>query len=163
MFGAIDQVAKSKEDHMLRYSQGRDVWADPILNLQRMQEEMNRLFGRFGTMTEAGEYPSMNVWTGEEGAMVTAEVPGVSPENIEVTVHRNTLTLKGRRDEAAPTGEEVTYHRRERDHGTFGRTIALPFPVDSDRVEASFRNGVVKILLPRPEADKPRRIKISNA
>lgn len=148
---------------MLRYSLGRDVWADPYLHLQRMQDEMNRLLGRFGPAAEAVDYPPMNLWTGEEGAVVTAEIPGVAPENIEVSVHRNTLTVKGKRDEPEATGEEVVHHRRERNHGTFGRTISLPFAVDPAHVEASFRNGVVKIVLPRPEEDKPKRIKIANA
>lgn len=148
---------------MLRYTMGRDPWLDPIYHLQRIQEQVNRAFGGLASpAAAAAEYPAMNVWTGEEGAVLTAEVAGVSPDDIEITVHRNTLTLKGKRTaEEESTRDDTVWHRRERDYGAFSRTITLPFNVDAAKVEASFRNGVVKIALPRPETEKPKRIRIA--
>ncbi|MFN3075681.1 MAG: Hsp20/alpha crystallin family protein [Alphaproteobacteria bacterium] len=146
---------------MLRYRWGNDTWNDPVAHLRRMQEDMDRLFGSFQG-TAATEFPPANVWTGADGAVVSAEVPGVNPEEIEITVHQNTLTLKGRRT-AGANSKDVTYHRRERAQGTFGRTFALPYPVDTAKVQASFANGILTIQLPRPEADKPRRIQIATA
>ena len=91
---------------------------------------------------------------------MTAEIPGVSLDNIDLTVHQSTLTIKGK---SVPEGSvpEESFHRRERRYGPFTRTIALPFNVDSDKVKATTQNGVLSIELPRPETDKPRRIHIA--
>jgi HSP20 family protein len=137
----------------------QDPWGDAVGALRRMQEEMNRTLGA-GFV--ASEFPPVNVWRGEDGIVVTAEVPGVSLGDIEVVVHQNTLTIKGRR-EAAPGVAEASYHRRERIAGPFSRTISLPFNVDAGRVSATADAGVLTIELPRPEADKPRRIHIATA
>ncbi len=134
-------------------------WADPFRELERMREEMDRVFGSL-RLGRAAEYPPMNLWAGESGIVVTARVPGVSPENIDITVHQNTLTLRGRRAPDAE-GEDVAYHRQERSYGSFARTVSLPFRVDPDRVAARFENGVLTIELPRPEADKPKRIQVT--
>lgn len=138
----------------------QDPWGDAVSVLRRMQEEMNRTLG--GTGVLATEFPLVNVWRGEEGIVVTAEVPGVSLDDIEVVVHQNTLTIKGRREPAAGVSE-ASYHRRERVFGPFSRTIALPFNVDASRVSAAADAGVLTIQLPRPEADKPKRIHIATA
>ncbi|HRK95784.1 MAG TPA: Hsp20/alpha crystallin family protein [Rhodospirillales bacterium] len=138
----------------------QDPWGDAVSALRRMQEEMNRTLAGSGVV--AAEYPPVNVWRGEEGIVVTAEVPGVSLDDIEVVVHQNTLTIKGRRGPAAGV-PEASYHRRERIVGPFARTIALPFNVDAGRVSATADAGVLTIELPRPEADKPKRINIATA
>jgi HSP20 family protein len=138
----------------------QDPWGDAVGALRRMQEEMNRTLG--GTGVLSGEYPPVNVWRGEGGVIVTAEVPGVSLDDIEVVVHQNTLTIKGRREPAAGVAE-ASYHRRERVSGPFARTIALPFNVDAAKVSASADAGVLTIELPRPESDKPKRIHIATA
>lgn len=138
----------------------QDPWGDAVSALRRMQEEMNRTLGTAGAV--ATEYPPVNVWRGEEGIIVTAEVPGVSLDDIEVVVHQNTLTIKGRR-QAAAGASESGYHRRERAIGPFSRTMALPFSVDAGRVSAAADAGVLTVTLPRPEADKPKRIHIATA
>lgn len=138
----------------------QDPWGDAVSALRRMQEEMNRTLAGSGVV--AAEYPPINVWRGEEGIVVTAEVPGVVLDDIEVVVHQNTLTIKGRREPAAGV-PEASYHRRERIVGPFARTIALPFNVDAGRVSATADAGVLTIALPRPEADKPKRINIATA
>ena len=105
------------------------------------------------------DYPAMNVWTNEDGAVVTAELPGVEPDNINIAVTGDTLTLKGSRTpEELKEGEQ--YHRRERGHGQFTRTFQLPFQVEAEKVEANFEKGVLSITLPRAEAEKPRKIAI---
>ncbi len=147
---------------MQRYAPG-GLWADPFRQLRRMEEELNRAFGDLaapGRLT--AEYPPINLWAGESGVVVTAEIPGCPPDSIDIGVHQNTLTLRGKR-EAEAAGEETTFHRQERTYGSFGRTVALPFRVDPDQVKADFQNGVLTVTLPRPEADRPRRIQISQA
>jgi HSP20 family protein len=94
--------------------------------------------------------------------VVTAELPGVEPGDIEISVVGDTLTLSGSRQLDDP-GEGGTYHRRERSHGRFTRAIRIPFPAEPDGVEAVFDRGVLSISLPRLEADKPRRIEVRAA
>lgn len=140
----------------------QDPWGDALGALRRIQEEMNRTLGGSGSVAEASEYPPVNIWRGEEGIIVDAELPGVSIDNVEIVVHQNTLTIKGKKD-AEGDAAMINFHRRERMTGRFARTIALPFNVDAGRVKATADAGIVTIELPRPEADKPRRIQITTA
>lgn len=144
---------------MTRYSPGIELWAEPLAALRRIQDEINRAFGEQRLPT-AAEFPPINIWRGQDAVIVTAEVPGVRLDDMELMVHQNTLTIKGRRaaDAAEPDG---SFHRRERSYGTFGRTIALPFNVDPDQVRAHCENGILSVTLPRPESEKPKKIKIT--
>jgi HSP20 family protein len=130
--------------------------------MERLRREMNRLFTEASgtSRTAAPGFPAMNVWTGEEGALVTVELPGVNPEDLDVSVVRNVLTLSGNR-EVVKVPEGARFHRHERRHGQFSRTFQLPFTVASDRVEATFKNGVLEIRLPRTEQEKPKKISVS--
>jgi HSP20 family protein len=105
---------------------------DLFREMRRAQEEMNRLFGGLRFPLEA-EFPPLNVWAGADGAIVTAEVPGVRPDQIDVTVHQDTVTLRGKRDPEAVDSDAIV-HRQERIHGAFARTVLLPFRVDADKV-----------------------------
>lgn len=135
--------------------------ADPFQELRRLQAEMDRLAGTFAPtagLTAAGGFPAVNVFAGRDGVAVVAELPGVAKEDLDIQAHRDTLTLRGTRRPAAE--REDAYHRRERRSGTFTRSIQLPYRVDPARVEAQLENGVLRLSLPRPEEDKPRRITI---
>lgn len=135
--------------------------SNPFAEIQRMQEEMNRLFSEFdGRAAPTTEYPPTNIWIGDDCAVVTAELPGVPEKNIDLTVREDTLTLQGK-VEPDFDPEAVDWHRRERPYGSFSRTIMLPFPVDPDRVRAKFENGILEVELQRPERDKPKRIAIN--
>ena len=144
---------------MAIYMPGRDPRQDPLSSLRRIQDEVNRAFGGF-RWAPAAEYPAINVWRGEDGIAVTAEIPGVRLDEVDITVHQNTLTIKGGREPEARE-PEVAFHRREREYGAFARTVTLPYNVDPDAVRASANNGILVVELPRPEADKPKRIKIT--
>ena len=126
--------------------------------LERMHNEFNRLFEGLERRTAEG-YPAMNLWTGAEDAILTAEIPGVGAEAIDISVTRDTLTLKGSRKSDMDEGK-YSWHRRERPVGEFTRTIQLPFNVDSKNVEARCLNGILQVRLPRAEEEKPRRIEI---
>lgn len=131
--------------------------------MNRLQEEMNRLFEGYGNVRRtAPSYPAMNVWTSQDGLTVTAEVPGVSAEDIDISVVGETLTLSGVR-RPDDLNESARYHRQERGYGKFTRTLQLPFPIKVDNIEATFRNGVLNINLPRAEEDKPRKIAVKTA
>jgi len=128
--------------------------------MHRMQREMDRWMNRMGTgLAVAPSYPAMNVWLSEDSAIVTAELPGFDPDALDISVVNDTLTLSGNRC-ADETGEDATYHRRERRCGNFTRSFQLPFQVEGTKVEASFEQGVLKIQLPRAEADKPKKITV---
>jgi HSP20 family protein len=137
-------------------------YTSPWRELSRLQREMNRLFERTPTwpgLSVAPGYPAVNVWTQSDGAIVTAELPGVEPDCIDISVQDDTLTVRGTR-ECREAEEGVTYHRRERRSGSFARTIQLPFQVQGNGVEATFEKGVLHISLPRAEEDKPKRITV---
>jgi HSP20 family protein len=132
--------------------------ADPFRELRRLQEGMNHLAGAF--TPAASSFPAVNLCAGRDGIAVSAELPGVAKDELEVHAHRDTLTLRGTRRPAAEN--EQAYHRRERRSGAFTRTIQLPFRVDPEQIEARLENGVLQLSLQRPEEDKPRRIEIKS-
>jgi HSP20 family protein len=139
-----------------------DRGVSPWREMRRLQREMNGLLSgtsRWPALSAAPSYPSMNVWTNQDGAMVTAELPGINPEDIDISVQDDTLVLRGSRtpDEVQ---EGVTYHRQERGSGSFTRSLQLPFQVEQNQVEASYAKGILSITLPRAEADKPTKITV---
>ena len=153
------------------YQRPRVVWySGPAMRtstrqreFDRLWHEMDRLFTNWPVQSVLrwnGEhsYPATNVWTNEDGAVVSAELPGVVPEDIDISVVNDTLTISGARKPEEAEG--ATYTRRERGHGEFTRTFQLPFLVQGDRVKATFDNGVLHITLPRAEEDKPKRIEV---
>ncbi len=129
---------------------------------QQLRREVDDLLGSVGLAVPslpgltAPVFPAANVWDAGDALCVEAELPGVKMEELEVYAVGNELTLKGRRP--APTDERIAYHRRERGTGDFSRVLLLPVEVDADRVEATLKDGVLTIKLPKAEAAKPRRI-----
>lgn len=148
---------------MIGFQSRWDPFADlgwgPFADMRRIQADMNRLFADAEGRAAPRGFPPVNIWAGENDFVVTAELPGVKPENLELTVREDTLTLSGSRE---PQVEgEVAWHRRERPLGSFARTVQLPFRADPDKVEARFINGVLQVRLQRPEQDRPRKIAIN--
>jgi|WetSurMetagenome_2_1015567.scaffolds.fasta_scaffold1184676_1 HSP20 family protein len=144
---------------------GPGVWSfgritDPMTDMQRLQREMNRLFSGAAELY-AHDFPAVNVWSGENGLVVTAEVPGIDPEKLDISIVGDSLTLSGVRERVV-LKEGESYHRQERSQGRFTRTLQLPFHVDAGKVEAKYEKGVLHITLPRAEVDKPKKIKIKS-
>jgi HSP20 family protein len=137
-------------------------WPDPVAQMYRMQADMNRLFGDL-RLSPWTEFPPVNLWTNPEGAILTAAIPGVPKDEIDIAVHRDTVTIRGNRKLDIENEEEATILREERNHGPFVRSVKLPFRVDADRAVARFERGVLTLELPRPEEDKPRKIKIASS
>lgn len=137
-------------------------WRSPMREMERLRREMDRLFSQLpsGTgLAGAPSYPAMNVWLNEDSVIVTAELPGCNPDELDISVINDTLTLSGNRvAEELPEG--AVYHRRERGCGRFTRTFQLPFQIDAGKVEAHFDKGVLQVTLPRAEEDKPKKIQI---
>jgi HSP20 family protein len=133
---------------------------NPLLDMQRAQADLNRMFGTM-RFYPPPELPLLNLWTNPDGAIVAAEVPGVSPDDMEISIRRDTITLRGTR-KGEPT-EDAVVLRQERVTGPFARDIVLPFRVNADKASAKFERGVVTLTVPRPEEDKPHRISIARA
>lgn len=135
----------------------------PVWNqLQQFQEEMNRLFDRWGNGSTFGGpagFPALNVWEDGEQVHVEAELPGLDLKDVEIYVSGgNQLTLKGERKSNLP--EKGIWHRQERSFGSFTRSLTLPFPVDAEKVDARLENGVLHIQLSKHESARPRKIPV---
>jgi HSP20 family protein len=107
-----------------------------------------------------GVYPPVNLFEDESGYVLTAELPGVSADSVDVSIEGSTVTLSGERkiDYAAADGTAV--HRRERQSGTFRRAFELPKEINVDAATATHRNGVLTLTLPKSPTTKPRQIAI---
>jgi HSP20 family protein len=106
--------------------------------------------------------PSVDIFENENEVVVKAELPGMDPKSIDVRLENNVLTLKGERHFEKEAKEE-NYHRVEREYGSFSRAFSLPMAVREDRITAEYKDGVLKILLPKKEEMKPKTIKVEAA
>ena len=149
---------------VVRWKPGFLGWhRDPFAEMNRLRREMDRVLGSYpagrGISPAAGVFPALNVSEDERSFYVRAELPGVAPEDLEITTKENNLILKGERRIAAE-GERISYHRREREAGTFRRIISLPTQVDASKVTAVSKNGVLTVTLPKKAESKPRQIEV---
>ncbi|RMF81869.1 MAG: Hsp20/alpha crystallin family protein [Planctomycetota bacterium] len=130
--------------------------------LGELARELDRLFADFTPegLLSYGTQPALNLW--EEGNMLVAEaeVPGMKLEDLDISVAGNQLTIKGERKEEV---KDAVFHRRERTFTSFTRVVTLPTEVDTDKVEATLRNGVLRITMPKSEAVLPRRIEVKGS
>ena len=144
------------------------VKVDPFREFASMQDRMNRLFGNVYLRDEDTGFrgawvPSVDIYeTDKHDLVLRAELPGMSREDIEVTVENGTIILKGEKKFDAEVKEE-NYRRIERSYGTFHRSFSLPNTVDAAKVAAEYKNGVLTITLPFKEEAKPRSINVEVA
>lgn len=132
--------------------------------LHEMQREFDRAIGAFG-FSPLGRwsdstqlFPAVNLWENGDKIFVEAEVPGFSMDQVEVLVDGQELTIKGRHE--VPTEKDQVWHRRERVSGEFVRHVTLPLEVDAEKVEASLKDGVLMIVLPKHERARARKITV---
>lgn len=131
----------------------------PFSEMRHVQNGMNRLFDGVGSSRRTTAHPPVNFWAGQDSIVMTAELPGFSEEDIELTVKDTVVSIRGTYPQH--DGDDgATWYRRERPTGSFSRSVELPFRIDPDRVEARFSRGVLTVEMQRPEEDKPRRIDI---
>lgn len=130
----------------------------------RLRGEMDRLFDNILENVPAfalpgtRSFPAVNVWEDNEQLYAEAEIPGLKLDDLDVSVLGDELTIKGCRCGAEEEG--VTFHRRERGTGDFCRVLRLPVEIDAEKVEATLRDGVLTIKLPKSAASLPRRIEV---
>ena len=139
-------------------------WSNPFEDFERIRREMSRFLDTVPGPSEAagsGVFPAINVSQDSGSYFVRAELPGMKASELDVSAFQRTLTIAGERKDAPEEG--VSYHRRERAHGAFNRSVTLPGDFDSERVSARFVNGVLTVTLPKPEAAKPRQISVKSS
>jgi HSP20 family protein len=139
-----------------------DMFSDPYLNLSDLQRNLEAFLRSNwleSSLSAGGGYPPINVFRKGDDFMVIAELPGVQSSSIDIQVRRNAIRISGTKDVAYH--RNVSIHRRERLAGKFDRTVALPVEIDADKVKAECRNGILGVLLPRLERDKPKSIKVA--
>ena len=142
-----------------------------MMMLQRMarpvfpelRRELDRVFENFLGVEDGGllgvrAFPALNLWEDGESLYAEAEIPGLRMEDLEILIQGNELAIKGRRPPV--DGESVVYHRRERGTGEFARFVTLPVEVDAERVDATLKDGVLTINMPKAERAKARKISV---
>lgn len=143
---------------------------NPVREMMTLRSEMDRLFGDvFGAF---GSHPPtamswgipLDVCEEQDKYIIEAVVPGMSPENIGISITDNVLTISGQTQSSQENqGENKQYHMRERRYGKFSRTITLPQGINADQVQANYANGILKIEMPKAENVKPRRISVNSS
>ncbi len=138
------------------------AFTDPfeaLFNLQRALEGRLASDWLHDQTTSQGPFPPINVFQQGADVLASIELPGIEKDSLNLQAKENTIRIAGKKAVTYPDG--VSVHRRERMSGEFDRTLSLPIQFDPDRIKAEYRDGLLALLLPRSERDKPRSIKIS--
>ena len=141
---------------------------DPFRDLNMLQDRMNRLFDDAGSTWRTDEpaattswSPSVDIFETEGEIVVKAELPGMDRKDIQLNLENNVLSLRGERKFQKETKDD-NYHRIERSYGVFSRAFSIPASVDEERIRADYKDGVLKIVLPKKDQAKPKQIKIAS-
>lgn len=136
--------------------------ATDLIEWRPLSELRTRVDQMFRDMSEGGDArwaPSVDVVRREDAIVVRADIPGIKPEDVEVTIEDGVLTVSGEHTETAERKEEK-YMRRERRYGSFSRSMSLPRGVTADDVEATTEDGVLEVTIPLPREEKPAKVEI---
>lgn len=141
------------------------TWVSPFDRLTSLRDEIDRLFeapyGDAGRETEffTGWSPALDVYENKDNLIVRAELPGLKKEQIQLSLHENTLTISGERKSERQESDGAS-SRSERFFGKFQRTVTLPKPVEASKVVARYTDGILTVTLPKTEESKPRQIEV---
>lgn len=151
---------------LIRWNPSRELVAFPteVLNMQR---EINRMFNSFfrgGTQDDSDLYastwlPAVDVAEHDDEYHVKVELPGVSRDDVKITMQGNILTISGEKKQEKET-KKSDFHRVERSYGSFQRSFTLPATVQSDRIDATFKDGILNIKVPKAEESKRKAIEV---
>ncbi len=131
---------------------------DPFQHLRLFEDAVTRMMSE--PRTARPWSPAVDIFENENELVLKADVPDIKPEEIDLQVENQTLTLKGHRKFEQQQTEKGGYHRIERSYGSFVRTFSVPTTVDTEQVAAEYNNGVLTVKLPKKEAAKPRQVRI---
>ena len=148
---------------IVRWNPVRSAFPTDLLNVQR---EINGLFDRFFRTDERDDSlftsswsPAVDVAEHDSEYLVNVELPGVNKDDVKITMQDNMLTIRGEKKQEKET-KESDYHRVERSYGSFQRSFTLPMHVKSDKIDASYRDGILTVTLPKAEEAKPKQIEV---
>jgi HSP20 family protein len=156
----IRKERKGRDIALRRWSPGRDILS--------MRDELHRVINELFAMTAGDEdtrtpsiwMPAVDTYETDDAVVLKVEIPGFSKDDFSLEVRQNTLTLQGERRQEVELKEEG-YHCRERAYGRFERSFILPTTVDQDRMQATYKDGVLEVRLPKTEAAQPKRVAIA--
>jgi HSP20 family protein len=153
--------------NLVRRNQREDGWSwSPFDQLSTLRNEINRLFDSpFGGLTRSSEFfdvwtPALDVYEDNDNLIVKAELPGLKKDEIDISIHEGALHISGERKQETQNKDAETY-RSERFYGRFHRTVGLPKAVQVDKVQASYRDGILTVTLPKSEEAKPKQIQVN--
>lgn len=140
---------------------------NPLNETRALQNRIHRLFDHdvfpsswFDDELTMGNWkPAVDIYDNDDNIVIKAELPGVESKDVEVEVKDRVLTLKGERCHEKEVKEE-NYHRKEMAFGKFQRSFTLPGDIDADKIKADFKDGILKIDIPKPEENKPKKISV---
>ncbi len=150
---------------LIRWNPVRDLTTFPsgVLNMQR---EMNKMFDSFFRGSTGDEFMNLSAWTPaadiaehDDAFVVKAELPGLTKEDVKITVRDNVLTIQGEKKQESES-KESNYRSIERTYGSFQRSFTLPTSIKSDKIDASFKDGVLSITMPKAEDARPKQIEV---
>ena len=151
---------------LIRWNPMRDLATFPA-DVTNVQREINRVFDNFfrGGMLDDGSLgasmwaPAVDVQERDEAYQVKVELPGVDKDDVKITMEDNILTIRGEKKQEKDS-KNSNYHRVERSYGSFQRSFTLPTSVKHDKIEASYKDGILSIALPKAEDAKPKQIEV---
>lgn len=151
---------------LVRWNPSRELAAFPtdILNMQR---EVNKMFNSFfrgdtqddGSLIPSVWTPAVDVAEHENQYIVKVELPGVTKDDVKITMQQNVLTIRGEKKQETET-KDSNFHRVERSYGSFQRSFSLPTHVKNEKIEASYKDGILTVTLPKAEEAKPKQIEV---
>jgi HSP20 family protein len=154
---------------MAQYNLYQPWAAVPWSPFDQLRREMDGLLSRFGgspawsTVDWRGVFPAVNLYETADAYQLTAELPGVTADEIRISLEGSTVILEGERKIDYENGKETSLHRRERQAGAFRRAFELPGVVEAEKVEAIHRNGVLMLRLPKTPEAQPRQISVRSS
>ena len=145
----------------------KNVCRNPLHGIDKLQGDMERVFNDFSSksnrnmgLLEGNWAPAIDVYDSHDDIMIKADLPGMNKEDIDVTIHGDTLIIKGEKKFENNVKEE-NYIRSERFYGNFNRTLTLPSEIDHEKVSAKYKDGVLELILSKKEEKKPKRIEVN--
>ena len=140
---------------------------EPFRDMIVLEGRLNRLFQQgLGPLRDQESLrawaPPVDIYETEKEIVLKADLPDVKPEDVDIRMENNTLTLRGERRSEKDVKDE-NYHRVERQYGSFSRTFSLPTTVDADKIDARYESGVLRVVLPKREEARPKQIKVQAA
>ena len=145
----------------------KETWWDSFYDLKKVEDNMKKIFNSFSSDTgrnigllEGNWAPAIDIYDSNDNLMIRADIPGMEKKDIEVIIHGDTLIIKGEK-KIEKNVKEDDYIRAERFYGNFNRSFTIPVLVDQNKVNATYKNGVLELILPKKEEEKPKQITVN--